>query len=478
MGNSALGIGPGTVIQDSYKVTRLLGEGGMGATFSGINIATQHEVAIKVILPEFGKNGQASELFRREANLLRTIQNPAIVRFETTLIDKSGRLYLVMEFIPGNPLGHFLERGARLASPDVLKLGLRIAKGLAAVHELGIVHRDLSPDNIMIPDDDILGAKLIDFGVASDTVGSEKSIIGSSFAGKISYGSPEQLGIGDLKVSKATDLYSLGLVLMKTAGLSVPGAGQGIAAAIDARRHDIRISGDDDPKISPHLKRVLEALLKFSPKDRTSDPVAIFQSAIDASIEKKSQETPAPSRQAAAEQHSNSGTDENDFGDGPLDAAKSRTTQSGMSPALLGGGLLGVLTTAAFTGWYFWAGPGAQPQGLAVTLADTAKLATQANDPLAEVNALIAGGTEDSLNAAFGALMALAGKEEHGKELRSRAAIMIAQMYDPKTFDPLRSPFPAANPNAAKRFYQQALDLGHPDARRHVERLDKVNKGN
>lgn len=467
MGNSALGIGPGTVIQDSYQITRLLGEGGMGATFTGINLATRHEVAIKVILPQFANHGKAGELFRREANLLRTIQNPAIVRFETTLIDKSGHLYLVMEFIPGKPLAHFLDRGARLASLDVLKLGLRIAEGLKAVHALDIVHRDLSPDNIMIPDDNILGAKVIDFGVASDTVGTEKSIIGDSFAGKVSYGAPEQLGIGDHKVSKASDLYSLGLLLMKTAGLVVPGAGQGLAAAIDARRGDLRIPEGHEANISPQLKEVLEALLKVSPKDRATDPVALFRAAIEAS--EQPQKFPGQPDPTPVVPRGEDDDPAIDFGDDL--PAPDVADKTGNAPAVLGGAIFAVLLLAGIGGWYFIAGPGAKPGGVAMTQAGAAKEVTQADDPLAKINTLIASGSENDLNAAFGALMALAKREDNARDVRARAAMMIAQMYDPKTFDPARSPFPAANLNAAKRFYQQARDLGHDQAQRHLDRL-------
>ena len=455
MEQSAIGLRPGSVIQDTYRVTKLLGEGGMGATFAGENMATGHAVAIKVITPEFARNGRAADLFRREANLLRTVQSEAVVRYETTLMDQSGQLYLVMEYIQGRPLSHYLERGARLASTDVLKLAKRLLGGLAAIHKLGIVHRDISPDNIIIPDDDILGAKLIDFGVASDTVGTDKSSIGDTFAGKISYASPEQLGLGDGKVVAASDLYSLGLVLMRVAGRMVPGAGQGLAQAIDARRSDLQVRGD---KISPALSQVLEALLKANPDQRPSDPVGMVVKALAAP------DTPAkpePDRTAAPKPFR-----ETDTGDQPKADAKTGKSSVPIIAAVV---LLAALGGGA--AWYFLQGPGATPGGVAMEQAEIAKTATEAPDPLSQVTELIDTGTEDNLNAAFGALMKIARDDAADGALRGRASMMIAQMYDPETFDPQRSPFPGANPRAAVRFYKEARDHGAEGAEAALARL-------
>ena len=452
MEKSAVGLRPGSVIQDSYRVTKLLGEGGMGATFAGENMATGHDVAIKVITPEFARNGKSAELFRREANLLRTVQNEAVVRYETTLRDQSGQLYLVMEYIQGRPLSDYLERGARLASKDVLKLAKRLLGGLAAIHKLGIVHRDISPDNIIIPDDDILGAKLIDFGVASDTIGTEKSIIGDTFAGKVSYASPEQLGLGAGKVVAASDVYSLGLVLLRVAGRKVPGAGQGLAQAIDARRSDLQVRGD---KISPALSQVLEALLKADPAERPTDPVGLVTKALTAD---EASDDPKPTPQPKP------------FQDTDTAAKPDDKTKSGppMVPILAGLAAVALLGGAA---WYFMQGPGAKPGGVAMDQAEIAKVAAEAIDPLAEINSLIDSGTEDNLNAAFGALMKVARDDTAEASLRGRASMMIAQMYDPETFDKMRSPFPSANPGAAARFYKEALDHGAEGAKAALARM-------
>lgn len=452
MNMRATEIGPGTVIQDTYRVDKLLGEGGMGATYKGVNLATGHDVALKVITPEFARNKKAADLFRREANLLRTVQSPAIVRYETTLIDRNGQLYLVMEYIDGKPLKHYLDKGARLAEADLLKLADRLLDGLSAIHKLGIVHRDISPDNIMIPGGNIARAMLIDFGVASDSVGGEHSIIGDTFAGKISYSAPEQLGIGEGTVSAATDLYAVGLVLMKTAGLAVPGAGGRLADAIDARRNDILIN-DTLLKEVPELslaqgtRRLLEALLRADPKDRARNPRELVAQA------RAEAETAAAAKPV--------------FEDEPLpEPARNGppllaiVAGIGVLVAALGGG-----------GWYYLSQQSATPAGVAVEQAAIASGAVQAADPLAQTMALIDSGTADNLNAAFGALMAIARDEARDGDLRARANLEIARMYDPATYNAARSPFPAPNPSAARRFYEQARDLGAVEAQAALDRL-------
>ena len=117
-----------------------------------------------------------------------------------------------MEFVDGKSLFDVMARGP-MSTADVCKLCHRLASGLSAVHEAGAVHRDLSPDNIILPGGKVERAKIIDFGIArSATIGGE-TLIGGSFAGKYNYVSPEQLGLFGGDVRERSDIYSLGLVL-------------------------------------------------------------------------------------------------------------------------------------------------------------------------------------------------------------------------------------------------------------------------
>ncbi len=443
MEHSVLGLKPGSVLQDTYEIKSLLGEGGMGATFRGLNRASGHEVAIKVMTPSFARNKKAVDLFRREANLLRTVRSDAVVRFETSMLDKDGRLFLVMEFVPGHPLAHYLKKGARLSSDDVLKLGLRLSQGLEAIHKLGIVHRDVAPDNVMISHEDINQAKFIDFGLASDSVGTDKSIIGDSFAGKLRYCAPEQLGLFGNEVSAATDAYALGLVLMRTSGLKLPGEGKGFAAVED-RKTDVKIT---DPKVEPGLKWALEQLLKANPKDRPTDLPGLFRKALSGGAKKSASAGAAPEKQPAATPEA-SGSSKL-----PLVAA-----------AVVG---LAVIVGGA---WYVLNGAGG-PSAEVNESVGIAQDAVAADNPLTAARDLLAAGGSQNLDAALGALIAISNDQELPQQDRADANILIAEMYDPKTHSTVTSPFPRPDPSAARRYYQRAADLGSDPARDALNRL-------
>ena len=117
-----------------------------------------------------------------------------------------------MEFVDGRSLSDILEEGP-LTFEALVKLMRRIASGLQAAHERGIIHRDVSPDNIIVPLGDVTRAKIIDFGIARSTQLGDKTIIGSGFAGKDNYVSPEQVGLYGNEVTAKSDIYSLGLLL-------------------------------------------------------------------------------------------------------------------------------------------------------------------------------------------------------------------------------------------------------------------------
>ncbi|GHG98429.1 serine/threonine-protein kinase [Pseudodonghicola xiamenensis] len=458
MEHSVFGLKPGVLIQNTYRIESLLGEGGMGATFRATNVATGHAVAVKVMTPAFAANKRAVDLFRRESNLLRSVRNDAVIGYETTLLDNDGRLFLVMEYADGKPLSYYIKKGARLASADVLALGLRLAGGLEAIHALGIVHRDIAPDNILIVNENIKNAKLIDFGLASSDVGSEKSIIGDSFAGKLSYCAPEQLGLFGNKAQGATDVYALGLVLMKAAGLAVPGEGKGFSA-LEFRRADIEIS---DPRISPVLARALEAMLKADPADRVTELSALFTTALE--DEEKRQLGAQPPRKDSAKPAGDKGM-----------TAPEQAQATGRAvprdriliPVLVVAGLVAAVLVGSVTLSLDRAqsGPGEDVK--------TAREALAADDPLREVTTLIQSGTTENLNAALAALMAYQGDAANPMPDRQRAAILIARMYDPATYDTASSPFAAPNPAAARRYYKLAAALGSDEAQRALSRLSQ-----
>ena len=167
-----------------------------------------------------------------------------------------------MEFVDGRSLSEILREGP-LTFEAARSLMQRVAAGLQAAHERGIIHRDVSPDNIIVPGGDVARAKIIDFGIARSTQLGQGTVIGSGFAGKYNYVSPEQLGLFGGDVTAKSDIYSLGLVLVE-ALTGRPLDMGGSQFEIVEKRRKVPDLGAIDMRFRP----LLEQMLQPDPKDR------------------------------------------------------------------------------------------------------------------------------------------------------------------------------------------------------------------
>src|SRR3954470_2641612 len=141
----------GTRLNGIYEIDRQIGVGGMGEIYKGHAIQTGDPVAIKLMLPELAENEAALALFRKEASALHHLQHDAIVRYYVFTVEPIlQRPYLAMEFVDGRSLHDILRDGA-LPFEAVRFLMQRLASGLQAAHDRGIIHRDVSPDNVIVP---------------------------------------------------------------------------------------------------------------------------------------------------------------------------------------------------------------------------------------------------------------------------------------------------------------------------------------
>ena len=228
---------PGTVINNMYRVEERLDQGGMGRVFRGVEIGTGESVAIKVILPEMAEDVRVGQMFRREARTLRQLHHDAIVRyFAYVPPDAQLNLHaLVMGFIEGNKLSDKLRDDGPMSEADVCRLFERLADGLERAHKIGVVHRDLAPDNVMLPDDDIDKAVLIDFGISRSSKVKDVTI-GNEFAGKLKYVSPEQLGAYTGEAEAPSDVYSLGLLMIAALTGKAVKMGDSIVEAVQMRQ--------------------------------------------------------------------------------------------------------------------------------------------------------------------------------------------------------------------------------------------------
>jgi len=226
---------PGSLIGHTYRIEALLARGGMGEVYRASHSELNTEHALKIILPELANNQRIVDLFRREASVLRTIRHDAVVAYDGVFRDENGRLYLVMEFVDGPSLSKLMGKRT-FTGEEIRQLRDRLADGLAVAHDKGVIHRDISPDNVILPGGDVAKAKIIDFGISKMADPEQKTIIGEDFAGKFSYVSPEQLGMFEGKVDGRSDIYSLGLVLVAAAQGEPLDMGQSPISVIEARR--------------------------------------------------------------------------------------------------------------------------------------------------------------------------------------------------------------------------------------------------
>ncbi|MFL5297559.1 MAG: serine/threonine-protein kinase [Phenylobacterium sp.] len=269
-------VGPGVVLNNIYEVKRFLARGGMGEVYEGFNVNTDEPVAIKVMLPALAADPNVQAMFRKEARTLTRLHHPAVVNYRVLAQEPQLNVfYIVTEFIDGAPLSDML--GELDASPEELRaLTRRLAEGLGAAHALGAVHRDMSPDNVLLPDRKLTNAKIIDFGIAKDMDPSKGTIVGDGFAGKLGYVAPEQFGDFDRQVGPWTDVYSLGLVILAVVQKRNVDMGATLVEAVDKRR-----AGPDLGMVPDGLRPVLQAMLTADPAQRLRSMEAVV-AALDA----------------------------------------------------------------------------------------------------------------------------------------------------------------------------------------------------
>jgi serine/threonine protein kinase len=204
----------GMVLGNRYKVHGYLTRGATARVYLAEDLIDDVPVAIKMLAPESNKSHELSHRMLREAEALRGIDHPNVVRVLDTGETTGGVPYLVLEALPGETLGDFLRRQGTPPFELALALMRQAAQGLCAAHRTGIVHRDVKPDNFVLvgPSDEPYGLKLIDFGMAKFE--SSGGTSGShTILGTVEYMAPEQILAEP--VDARTDVYALGVVMFR-----------------------------------------------------------------------------------------------------------------------------------------------------------------------------------------------------------------------------------------------------------------------
>ena len=202
------------LLDGKYEILERLGAGGMGQVFKATHALLGSTRVIKVILPQISESQDAHDRFLREARAATKVQHSNVASVHDFAALPNGAHYMVTEYIDGENLAQRLRTRGTLPPKQALRIAIQALQGLEAIHRAGIVHRDISPENLMITKDDVV--KIIDLGVAkvedpTETAATRTGI----FVGKLRYAAPEQLGFlpeGE-KVDGRVDLYAMGMVL-------------------------------------------------------------------------------------------------------------------------------------------------------------------------------------------------------------------------------------------------------------------------
>jgi hypothetical protein len=196
-----------------YHVIELVGAGGMGLVYRAEQRILGRTVALKVIRPEIAESGDYRSRFLREARFAAAVDHPHVVSvFDTG--EQDGRLYLTMQWVDGTELGTLIEREQRLAPERTVLIGVQLAGALQAVHDAGLVHRDVKPSNVLVRD---IGGRdhayLTDFGIAKAPDAQDSLTRTGWVIGTPGYLSPEQ--IRGEQPGPRSDLYALGCVVFQ-----------------------------------------------------------------------------------------------------------------------------------------------------------------------------------------------------------------------------------------------------------------------
>src|SRR5262245_49504063 len=234
----------------------------MGTVYRARDRVLDEEVALKVLRSDLGGVGEMETRFRAEIKLARTVSHPNVCRIHEYGEDGSLR-YISMELVEGENLRERVRRTGPLPADEATRIAVDIARGLEAIHEAGVVHRDLSPFNVTV---DAKGrVRVMDFGIAKRVAAETGAGSAAGYVlGNPEYMSPEQAR--GRRVETRSDLYSLGVVLYELLTGRPPFRGdtpvETLLAHADAR------PPLDDPRIPPRLRSVLERALAKDPQAR------------------------------------------------------------------------------------------------------------------------------------------------------------------------------------------------------------------
>ena len=273
----------GTVLGESYRLTRKLAEGGMAAVYEAVHLRLERRCAVKVLSRELAANAEALARFHREAQITSQLAHPHIVQVTDFGTAASGEPFLVMEYLQGEDLSRRLKRKGRLPSATVLTIVKQITSALSATHARGVIHRDLKPANIFLLDlaDGADFVKVVDFGISKIKRTALRLTRASALMGTPSYMAPEQATGKVDDIDPRTDEWALACITWEMLTGREPFGGRDLTELLyHVVHHDPAPLSGKFAVLSPAVEEVLRRGLAKRQRDRWPT-VAAFTRALE-----------------------------------------------------------------------------------------------------------------------------------------------------------------------------------------------------
>lgn len=259
----------GAVLAGTFRVAKVLGEGGMGRVYEAEHVRLDRRYAVKVIHRDYAGREDLLARFDRESRAMSRVQSDHVVDVVDVLRTPDGRPCIVVELLEGRDLETYLEEKGKLSVREALAFFRQVCRGLAAAHAQGVVHRDLKPSNLFLSSDPggRVTLKILDFGVAK--VGGDEKLTGTgAIVGTPAYMSPEQAR-GSSDMDLRTDVYAAGAVLYRMLTGQPPyKEGEGGSILIRVLEESPPRPRSIEKSISEGLEAVIEQAMARDPEQR------------------------------------------------------------------------------------------------------------------------------------------------------------------------------------------------------------------